>query len=402
MFRTPEGAQSEEGQNMRTPQEIVEECERIGLDDRLGEVVKWREETGGHAAGHLPVFTPREVIDAAGMLPVGIVGAGDMEIIRGDAYFQSYICHLPRSVVEMGLTGRLDCLEAMVFPATCDVIRNLSGMWKLLFPEKVVHYLDVPHNHDPEVGGRFYAGELRRLAAQLGKVSGVEVTDDRLRAAIERRNESRRLLRALFDLRAESPEKVPTSELYLLMRAGYQMPQDAHDALVKEYHAAALETERPVFDNARVLVIGSFCEQPPIGLIRTLEKAGCYIVDDDLLLGAHFITEDLPLDGDPFLNLATSWFDHSRSTPSRFVPDEVKGEYLVQLTKKRRAEGVIFAAPSFCDPALLEQPMLQEALERAGIDHTAFKYAENNGQFHPILEQAGTFTDSIKLWSEAS
>ncbi|NOY89935.1 MAG: benzoyl-CoA reductase subunit C [Deltaproteobacteria bacterium] len=387
---------------MRTPEQIAEQCEQIALDDHLGEVTKWREETGGHAAGHLPVYTPREVIDAAGMLPVGVVGSGEMEIIRGDAYFQSYICHLPRSVVEMGLTGRLDSLDAMIFPATCDVIRNLSGMWKLLFPEKLVHYLDVPHNHDPEVGGVFYAGELRRLAKDLSKISGVEVTDDALRTAIEKRNESRRLMRKLFDLRSDSPEKVPTSELYVLMRAGFQMPQDAHDALVKEYYEAALASSRPEFDNARVVVIGSFCEQPPIGLIRTLEKAGCYIVDDDLLLGAHFILDDLELEGDPFTTLAKSWFDHARSMPSRFVPDEVKGEYLVQLTKKRQAEGVIFAAPSFCDPALLEQPMLQDALERAGIAHTSFKYAENNGQFHPILEQAGTFTDSIKLWSEAS
>jgi len=392
----------EKGKTMRTPEKIAEECELIALDDRLGAITRWREETGGHAAGHLPVYTPREVIDAAGMLPVGIVGSGEMEIIRGDAYFQSYICHLPRSVVEMGLTGRLDGLDAMVFPATCDVIRNLSGMWKLLFPEKLVHYLDVPHNHDPEVGGKFYAGELRRLAHDLSKISGVEVTDDRLHAAIERRNESRRLMRKLFDLRSDTPEKVPTAELYVLMRAGFQMPQAAHDALVREYYEAALASSRPEFDNARVIVIGSFCEQPPIGLIRTLEKAGCYIVDDDLLLGAHFILDDLPLDGDPFQTLAESWFYHSRSTPSRFVPDEVKGEYLVQLTRKRNAEGVIFAAPSFCDPALLEQPMLQAALDRAGIDHTAFKYAENNGQFHPILEQAGTFTDSIKLWSEAS
>ena len=35
------------------------------------------------------------------------------------------------------------------------------------------------------------------------------------------------------------------------------------------------------------------------------------------------------------------------------------------------------------------------------IPYTAFKYAENSGQMQPIREQAGTFADSIKLWSEA-
>ena len=62
----------------------------------------------------------------------------------------------------------------------------------------------------------------------------------------------------------------------------------------------------------------------------------------------------------------------------------------------------MFAAPSFCDPALLEQPMLtQVRWIGQGIPWTAFKYAENLGQFQVIREQAGTFADSIKLWSEA-
>ena len=62
---------------------------------------------------------------------------------------------------------------------------------------------------------------------------------------------------------------------------------------------------------------------------------------------------------------------------------------------------VIFAAPSFCDPALLERPMLQDVLGKHKVPYTAFKYAENTGQMAPIREQAGTFADSIKLWSAA-
>ena len=61
---------------------------------------------------------------------------------------------------------------------------------------------------------------------------------------------------------------------------------------------------------------------------------------------------------------------------------------------------MIFAAASFCDPALLDQPMLQSALDRAGIPYTSFKFSEDSGQFQVIREQAGTFSDSIKLWSE--
>ena len=72
---------------------------------------------------------------------------------------------------------------------------------------------------------------------------------------------------------------------------------------------------------------------------------------------------------------------------------------LIEQVERTRAEGVIFAAPSFCDPALLEQPMLTDALDKAAVPWTAFKYSENLGQFQVIREQAGTFADSIKLWS---
>jgi benzoyl-CoA reductase subunit C len=64
-------------------------------------------------------------------------------------------------------------------------------------------------------------------------------------------------------------------------------------------------------------------------------------------------------------------------------------------------DGVIFAAASFCDPALLDQPMLETALDRAGIPHTSFKFAENIGQFQTIREQAGAFSDAVKLWGPA-
>ena len=53
------------------------------------------------------------------------------------------------------------------------------------------------------------------------------------------------------------------------------------------------------------------------------------------------------------------------------------------------------------DPALLEQPMLQKALEDANIPFTAFKYSEDTGQFQVIREQAGTFADALKLWGNA-
>src|SRR5262249_3198196 len=150
---------------------------------------------GRRAIGHMPIYVPREIIHAAGMLPVSIFGGGDrLEIIRGDAYFQSYICHIPRSTIELGVSGRLSALDGMIFPSICDVIRNLSGMWKILSPDAYVHYFDFPQADDPTIAAGYYRGELDTIRAGLEALGGIRVTDDALRRSVEAFNRNRALI----------------------------------------------------------------------------------------------------------------------------------------------------------------------------------------------------------------
>jgi len=171
-------------------------------------------------------------------------------------------------------------------------------------------------------------------------------------------------------------------------------------ALLERYRAAVLaDTERRPMDQARVLLTGSFCEQPPLGLIKTLERSGCYIVDDDFIQIHRWIEGDIETAGDPLQNLVDAFINDSVASPVRYIDQDTKGAALIERVEKSGAEGVLFCAASFCDPALLDQPMIVAAVEAAGIPWTAFKFSENNGQFQVIREQAGTFSDSIKLWS---
>lgn len=380
---------------------IIQRCQTLYEDLDFKQVGAWKAaHPGRKAIGFLPVYVPRELIHAAGMLPVGLMG-GDMEIIRGDAYYQSYICHIPRSTIEMGVSGRLDDLDGVLFPSICDVIRNLSGMWKLMFPDRYAKYLDFPQNFDPEVGGRFYEGELRALQADLEELGGLAITPDALAESITLYNHNRSLILALYDLRAEKPWQVPTSELYLLLRAGNLLPVEEHNTMLEDYRAALEDVERPQLDNSRIILTGAFCEQPPLGLIRTIERSGCYVVEDDFVLGSRWLTEPVATEGDGIKNLSDAYLMHSVETASVYIGEKIKGAALVSKCRSREGEGVIFCAPSFCDPALLDQPMLAAAMERESIPYTEFKYAENTGQFQVIKEQTGTFSDSIKLWGNS-
>ncbi len=383
---------------------LVERCQALFDDLDLTAVKQWKAQVPGRKAiGYMPVYVPRELIHAAGMLPVGILGGGDqLEVIQGDAYYQSYICRIPRSTLELGLTGRLDCLDGMLFPSICDVIRNLSGMWQIMFKDKYVRYFDVPQNYEDAIGGRFYVQELEVLREDLGKLRGAPITDAELDASIGVYNDNRAAVRALYQFRAAKPWQAPTSEVYLVLRAGMVLPPEEHTQLIRDYIVAADAQPRPKRDNARIVINGSFCEQPPLGLIKSIEMSGCYIVDDDFMLVTRWLLDDVPVNGRPLEELSKAFLHRSASTAAKYdAKREEKGVFLLQQVKNNGAEGVIFAAPSFCDPALLERPMLQDVLAKHNVPYTAFKYAENTGQMAPIREQAGTFADSIKLWSAA-
>ncbi len=391
--------------NTASPVEaIVDRCQTLFEDLHFNAVKQWKAAAPGRKAiGYMPVYVPRELIHAAGMLSVGILGGGDqLEVIQGDAYYQSYICRIPRSTIELGLTGRLDCLDGMLFPSICDVIRNLSGMWQVMFKDKYVRYIDVPQNYEDSIGGRFYTEEMEVLRHDLGELRGKPITDDELNASIAVFNENRKAVRDLYAYRAARPWQAPTSEVYLILRAGMVLPVEEHTQLIRDYLAATDAVPRPRRDNARIVINGSFCEQPPLNLIKSIEMSGCYIVDDDFMLVTRWLLDDVPTDGKPLEELSKAFLHRSASTAAKYdAKREDKGQYLLRQVKNGAAEGVVFAAPSFCDPALLERPMLQDVLAKHKVPYTAFKYAENTGQMAPIREQAGTFADSIKLWSAA-
>jgi benzoyl-CoA reductase subunit C len=388
---------------MRSLNEIINRAKELAFDLNFTSAKQWKGEDDSRILlGYLPIYFPREIAYAANGLAVGIMGAGDrLQIIKGDAYYQSYICHLPRGVIELALDGNLDEFDGFIFPSICDVIRNLSGMFQILGKGKFVKYLDYPQNFEPHIGGVFYRNELQHIINEMYQLNQVEITVERLNRAIRLYNLNRRLIEQICDIRQEFPWRISAEDFYYLLRAGLTIPVEEHNQMLEAAYYHLQEDTGEAMDKIKVVVSGAFCEQPPIGLIKTIEIAGCYIVDDDFMLGSRWIQGDITDNtGDPLNALVEAYLMQSTFSSAVYDVYNPRGEQLVQLVKERKADGVIFAAPSFCDPALLDRPTLQKACDEAGIRHINFQYHENTGQFKVIKEQVGAFSDSIKLWEE--
>jgi benzoyl-CoA reductase subunit C len=382
---------------------IINKCKELAFDLEFTYAKQWKSQANDRIlVGYLPIYFPREIVHAVGGLAVGIMGTGDRkQVVKGDAYFQSYICRMPRGIIEMALDHNLDDFDGFVFPSICDVIRNLSGMFKILDKGTFVKYLDFPQNFQLHIGGSFYQKEMQHVIDHMYKINGITITPEKLNHSIALFNKNRQLLEHIYDVRQQYPWRLSIEDVYHIIRAGQVIPVEEHNEILA---AICQEIENDIGqpqDRVRVVVSGSFCEQPPIGLIKSIEMAGCYVIDDDFMLGSRWIQGDVDTTSDdPLVALAEAYLHQSPFSSSVYDVDDPKEARLAALVKKRNADGVIFAAPSFCDPALLDSPTLQKGCDAHNIRHISFQYSENTGQFKVIKEQVGAFSDSIKLWED--
>jgi len=383
--------------------ELIDKCKDLSFDINFTYAKSWKAKDKNRVLiGYLPIYFPREIVHAAGGLAVGIMGAGDRKsIVKGDAYYQSYICHMPRGIIEMALDKNLNDFDGFIFPSICDVIRNLSGMFKILGKGSFAKYLDYPQNFNTKIGGRFYISELKEILELVHRINGKTTNTESINHAIGLYNENRRKLEFIYDIRQQYPWRISIEDLYHIIRAGQVIPVEEHNQILDEVSELIQEDIGNPEDRIRVVVSGAFCEQPPIGLIKSIELAGCYVVDDDFMLGSRWINGDVDdTTSDPLSALAEAYLTRSPFSSTVFDVENPKEKRLVDLVKRRKADGVIFASPSFCDPALLDAPILQNGCSDNNVRYINIQYNENTGQFKVIKEQVGAFSDSIKLWED--
>ena len=257
---------------MEALKDILATCEEIAFDLNFTRAKEWKSQDDNRViVGYMPIYFPREIIHAANGMTVGILGGGDRKmIIKGDAYYQSYICHIPRSIMELALDGHFDSFDGFIFPSICDVIRNLSGTFQILGKGKFVKYMDYPQNFVANIGGEFYENELQNVLDEVYKINHVKVTPEKLNHSIKLFNKNRELLRKIYDIRQEFPWRLTAADVYHIVRAGYMIPVEEHNQILEDvvYHISQ-DINEPL-DNIRVVVMGAFCEQPPVGLIKTI------------------------------------------------------------------------------------------------------------------------------------
>ena len=119
------------------------------------------------------------------------------------------------------------------------------------------------------------------------------------------------------------------------------------------------------------------------------------MVDDDLLIGLRWITEDVPLAGDPVAALAESYIERSSYSPVQHDTRKPKERMLLERLREANGEAAIVAAAKMCEPGLDEQVAYSHALDEAGIPYFVTEFEENMTGYDHLQVQLETFVENL-------
>ena len=332
--------------------------------DPEGYARDWKKRTGGKVVGTLCAYAPEELIFAAGALSFRVFGGGG-DISRADAHLQAYSCSLVRGALEDALAGRLDFLDGMVFPHTCDSIQRLSDIWRMNVPGGFHLDAVLPVKLHTDSAREYMAAVMAKCRRDLEASLGRTISDGDLAGAIGVYNGIRSGMKTIYTLRRGHPGLIAGSDLHALVRASMVMDRnDFLGALTDLTDDLAARTGETAPAGKRLLLSGGVCNLPDVYPI--IESVGGVVVGDDLCTGSRQLTGPIDAEGEPVAAIARRYAERA-ICPAKHSGITARGDELVRLAKAVAAQGVVFLYLKFCDPHAFDYPYLKQRLDAEGI-----------------------------------
>jgi benzoyl-CoA reductase/2-hydroxyglutaryl-CoA dehydratase subunit BcrC/BadD/HgdB len=313
--------------------------------------------------GWSSVYTPEEIIDAAGIVPFCITGEGEPTAVKARAVLSSNICPYILSSLEEGIQGLYDFLDGIVIVNTCDARKRLYDAWRIYVKTPFVHNIDFPKNITPE-SRKYFKNQLLLFIKAIEGHFKCRITEKSLNAAISASNEKRHLFNELQKVRKHGNPPISGTEFLTVTKAGLSGNREEFCKKLKLLLTGIdknpeTSSEKPF----RILVTGSYLDQ--LNLIRLIEQLGADVVCEDLSNGIKYFEGTVSMDNEPIDALAEYYLQKARH--SIMTDSEERFKHIFKLIKDYDVDAVIYFSLKFCDNALIDFPYQKNRLDQHGI-----------------------------------
>ncbi len=277
---------------------------------------------GRGIVGILCEYTPRELIMAAGAVPVCLCGGSAEMIPPAEEYLPANLCPLIKSTYGYHIQKKnpfLEMADLIVAETTCD---GKKKTYELMAETRPMYVLELPQKPADTDAMTHWVSELRKLKTRLEILFGMKITDEKIRQAINTMNRERDLRCQLASLMKSDTPPLTGRELLEFKSSISGLDADfvQYDKAIEYYRssslvprASSLNTRLTKEDGrrtmVRVLMTGVPMAHGAERVLEIIEAQGGLVVCMDNCTGLKPILEDVNENADdPILALAEKYF----------------------------------------------------------------------------------------------
>ncbi len=279
---------------------------------------------------------------------------GSMDIAT--YYMSSYLCGYSKALVERGIEGGYNHLNALIGSESCSEMNRCYEHFELLNlvdnDKFFVSIADIPFKIMPHTIKHYKRQLQTKVLDKLRDVYGVDVSEKAMRKAVEEHNEVCRLITEIGEYRKEENPRITGYEFHVICLVSYVCPKYLIIDKLRET-AEELKTREPDEKKnyrAKIVVVGSEMDDPDF--TKLMEESGALVVADRYCFGSLPGREEIQLsdDGDVLEEIILHYMKTSEC-PRYMSHDKVEGrkEYVRKLVNDYHAEGVIYEQLKFCE-----------------------------------------------------
>jgi benzoyl-CoA reductase/2-hydroxyglutaryl-CoA dehydratase subunit BcrC/BadD/HgdB len=295
---------------------------------------------GRPIVGILCEFTPREIILAAGAVPVCLCGGSAATIPAAEQFLPANLCPLIKSTFGYHVAGNnpfLNWSDLVVAETTCD---GKKKMFELMSATKPMYVLELPQKARETDALEHWTQEVRKFREHIEQRFQTRITDEKLRDAALLMNRERRLRRELAGLLARDPPPLTGRQLleFKSLISGIEADLQQYERAF-QFFGGKPGSAPPGLGKIRVLLTGVPMVHGAERVLELIEGAGAVVVAMENCTGLKPILDDVDLDDpDPLRAIAQKYYHLPCSV---MTPNTRRLETLRSLAAKFRPHCVI-------------------------------------------------------------
>lgn len=326
------------------------------LQEANNALVRQACEQGQLALAYNCSYIPEPLLDVEGCFALRLRAPQCTNPDMATYYMTNRSCPYSKSILERAFEGGYNFIDALLGQECCTTMNRTEQYFeycKLVPKEKFfVSYIDMPLKKGEWYDGYFLRQIQKKIIEPLEKTYGVDFSEEKVRAALERHNEICRIITEIGNFRRLDNPPITGYEFHVIQLVSLVCPK----ALILPYLRETLEElrtrepeEKPAY-RARVMIAGSEVDDPEF--TKLLESCGALVVADRYCFGSLPGRQEIIIkEGQSALEAIAEYYHEANQCPRSMGSEAIKERkrFIYDIAREYKAEGVIIESMKFCE-----------------------------------------------------